>query len=128
MKSTALPRDFRDWLNRPSHIGPKPRKRIPRVSKKRQRENREYTAKRKEFLAAHPDCMAWGVIVTEAPLKTLVVPYPDGTPPRATEIHHAAKRGKNYLDESTWLAVCRWSHEWIESHKSAARKLGLLST
>lgn len=50
-----------------------------------------------------------------------------GCTPRATEIHHTRKPKCKYLnDESTWLAVSRWSHEFIEQNKSVARELGLL--
>jgi len=92
---------------------------IRRVSKKRMRDMREYSKLRKEFLEKHVNCQAWPVI--RCHLKMHGLP-----PPPSTEVHHKAKRGKNYLNTDTWLAVCRASHEWIENHKNVARQLGLL--
>jgi hypothetical protein len=44
---------------------------------------------------------------------------------RATEVHHKRGRvGKFYLDVSTWLAVSREGHQWIERHRAAARDRG----
>jgi len=132
MNSTALPKDFASWLNRPAPR-PKAKKRIKPVSPKRQREGREYTKKRRAFLARHTECEAWRIIIQHfwAEQATRGTPFPfSGTPafaPPPTEIHHRAKRGNNYLNETTWLAVCRWSHNWIHSHPSAARTLGLLA-
>lgn len=122
VNSTALPRDFASWLNRPA---PQPRKRtrIKKQSKKREAEARVYAKKRKAFLAAHPYC--------EAHVSISVYENPNaGIPsvwPLSTEIHHMKKPRCKYLnDESTWLAVCRKSHEWIENNKADARTLGLL--
>lgn len=103
---------------------PKKRKRIPAMSAKRKKEAAIYSKKRKAFLEARPYCMAFWLIVRHTKLMPMMGFY--GTAPASEEIHHVAKRGKNYLDESTWLAVCRWSHNWIEANKSTARKLGLL--
>lgn len=47
--------------------------------------------------------------------------------PGSGEIHHAAKRGKNYLDVATWIAVSRPTHLWIEANKAEARRSGLLT-
>lgn len=47
--------------------------------------------------------------------------------PKSSEIHHTKKPKCKYLnDESTWMAVSREGHEWIEHHKSEARELGML--
>ena len=118
--------EFSQWLKR-KPAGPKPKKRLPRMSARRKVESREYTEKRKAFLKAHPLCQAWPVIVSHAPPETLGdLPPLHAAAPLSVEIHHRCKRGKNYLDESTWLAVSRFSHRWIEDHKKEARKLGLL--
>lgn len=42
------------------------------------------------------------------------------------DVHHKAGRGKNYLLEDTWLAVCRACHEEIHRHPAWARKEGWL--
>ncbi len=112
---TLLP--FKDWLNR-KPAGRKLRKRIPKVSKKRERENREYSRRRKAYLLAHPNCEAWPVVMQFMPLWVRW--------PRSVEIHHVFGRGKFLLVEETWLAVSREAHDWIHSHPSQARALGLL--
>ena len=85
---------------------------MKRVSSRRSREAKAYRQKRKLFLAAHPDCMVCWIYN--------LVAY------RATDIHHLGQRGKNYLDETTWLAVCRSCHERIHRNPAAARILGIL--
>lgn len=106
----------------------KPRKPLKHVSKKRGAANREYAKRRKRYLAEHPKCEAWGRIVDWAIesgwLSFNEVPV---AAPQSSEIHHTKKPKCKYLnDESTWLAVSRWSHDWIENHKDIARKIGLL--
>ena len=32
------------------------------------------------------------------------------------DVHHAKGRGKYLLDESTWLPVCRWCHDFIHNN------------
>ncbi len=116
---------FSDWLNR-KPAGKKARKRIPKVSKKRGVQLGEYRKKRKAFLKENPYCEAFWTIVTHT--KTMPVIGFYGTGPASVEIHHMKKPKCRYLnDESTWLAVCRWSHDWIEDHKDIARTLGLLA-
>lgn len=105
-------------LRRPTPKRKAPRKRIPRMSAKRKRDNALYLKKRADYLKSHPFCEAWGIIWPDRP-KALT--------PRANQIHHVAGRiGKNYLDEGLFLAVCSESHAFIHSHPSTARKMGLL--
>ena len=100
---------------------PLKRGRVRKVSKKRARENRIYTVRRRAFLEAHPFCQAH-----EAIASFLCWPIGIGVP-RSEEIHHTKKPKQTYfLDESTWLAVSKWSHRWIEDNKGIARNLGLL--
>lgn len=118
--------NLQEWLNR-KRSGPKPKKRLPVMSAKRRRESREYSAKRKDFLARHPYCEGWRKIVMwmidndHEALETAPLDCP-----RSTDVHHGHRRGVNYLNEATWLAVSRWGHEWIHHHPKAARELGLL--
>ena len=42
----------------------------------------------------------------------------------ATDVHHKSGRGINYLDISTWMAVCRTCHSWIELNPLKAKALG----
>jgi hypothetical protein len=48
----------------------------------------------------------------------------------SVEVHHRAKRGKNLLDASTFMAVCRSCHDYIEFTMSAEerREKGYLIT
>lgn len=116
------------WLKRRPK-GKAPRKRLPRVSTKRQREAATYRLLRAAFLQANPCCQAWKRIIdhlwkNDVPWMVEHAPSPA---PHSTEIHHTKKPRCKYLNDiSTWLAVSRWSHEWIEQHKNTARALGLL--
>lgn len=117
---------LKDWLLRKPQ-GPAPKKRMPKVTPKRAKANREYSVRRKVFLLAHPQCMAWEAIRHYAWQNLYNITMP-AVRPLATEIHHMKKPKSKYLnDESTWLAVSRWGHEFIEQNKSIARKLGLLA-
>ncbi len=103
-------KSLQEWLNR-KPAGPKPKRRVKPVSKKRKKESVAYAKRRKAYLAAHPLCACSMSLF--------------GYHQRADQIHHKAGRlGPNYLDESTWLAVCRESHEWIHAHASKARANG----
>ena len=128
MKSTALPRNLADWLARPAK-SIAPRKRIPAMSAKRKKEAALYSKKRKAFLEAYPYCQAWSMIMSYLWVNDqeyMVKHAPSGCP-RSEEIHHTRKPKQTYfLDETTWLAVSKWAHRWIEDNKSTARKLGLL--
>lgn len=46
---------------------------------------------------------------------------------RAREVHHRAGRhGKNLLDETTWLAVCRPCHNVIHANPNESRRRGFI--
>ncbi len=91
----------------------KRKKPMKRVSAKRQKEGRIYSAKRNKFLVENPLCE----------FQT------DGWKCRswAEDVHHKQKRGKFYLDESTWMSVCRFHHDIIHHFPEFARKLGYLT-
>lgn len=42
----------------------------------------------------------------------------------ATDIHHKIGRGKYLLDTTTFMAVCRTCHGWIETNPKDAKILG----
>lgn len=89
------------------------KKPIQKISKKREKESREYTIKRLKFLA-QPENM-------KCPI----------TGERATEIHHTysgANRSRFYLDETTWMAVSRKGHLWIHANPLEARELNYLKS
>lgn len=92
------------WYNieKPKSISP--------VSAKRRVEMDEYGKKRTAFLIVNPHC--------KAKLQECTA--------KATDVHHKAGRtGDNYLKISTWIAVCRNCHRWIEDNPEAAKELGL---
>lgn len=90
---------------------PRPsQKRIAPRSKKRIKEEKEYSDKRKPFLINHPLCQAH---------------LPGICTQHSADVHHMAGRiGSLYLDEEHWLAVCRSCHMWIETHPREAREMG----
>ena len=86
-----------------------PPKKISPVSKKMRETMDEYSKKRAAFLVIYPKCRA------KLP----------GCTGDSTDIHHMAGRGENHLKISTWLAVCRTCHRWIEENPENAKELGL---
>jgi hypothetical protein len=121
--------------------GSKPmRKRTP----KRAKADAEYGVRRKRFLEEHPYCQWWirenmsiqvGVFGFES-TENLVIDSIGQIrsalgriikAPPSSQIHHMRKPKSKYLnDESTWMAVSREGHEWIERHKNLARERGYL--
>src|SRR5690349_4094608 len=86
------------------------RKPIPKVNRKRAKEHRKYSALRKKFLSVNPECTA----------------KLEGCGGVATEVHHSHGRvGDNFLDVSTWVAVCRSCHSYLETQPLKAKELGL---
>lgn len=112
---------------------------LRRQSKRRQSEYKEYMRKRDAFLIKNPICQLWltenewessgnGIYFHE---KWGHLTYSDVQvvfgAPRSTEIHHKnGRNGKNYLDESTWMALSHEAHMRIENNKSWARANGYL--
>jgi hypothetical protein len=91
------------WYNieKPKSISP--------VSAKRRVEMDEYSKKRTAFLIVKPQC--------EAKLVDCTI--------KSTDVHHKTGRvGDNYLKISSWLAVCRNCHSWIENNPIEAKELG----
>jgi hypothetical protein len=84
---------------------PKP---VPARSVKMQKTMDEYTKKRTAFLALHTICQA----------------RLQGCTQTATDVHHKAGRGENHNVVSTWLAVCRSCHQWIELNPEESKELG----
>lgn len=83
--------------------------RIPKVSEKRKEENKIYFEQREIFLKEHPKCECGQ----------------PGCRRKATEVHHSAGRsGSNFLDVSTWKAVARVCHRFLEENPVEAKKLG----
>jgi hypothetical protein len=87
---------------------PKKQTTIRPKSKKREQLDKVYSQLRRVFLLKHPKCQA-------------ALP---GCQHDACDIHHKKGRGKWYLVISTWMAVCRKCHMWIETHPIEATDLG----
>jgi len=91
-------------------VSKKPRQiRINKTSKKQVKLNTEYSKERVKFLTQHPLCQAKLIDCQK----------------EASEIHHKRGRGIYMLDTSTWLAVCRACHHFIENNPLISKNLGL---
>ena len=89
--------------------GLKRKTRLRKESPKRAGERALYMVKREKFLKANPLCQACFEVA-------------------AVDVHHVHGRlGENYLNEKTWLAVCRTCHERIHTNPSWARDNNLLA-
>lgn len=82
---------------------------IKQVSVKKAKEDAVYSKLRKDYLCLHSFCQA---------------KLPGICNYNATDVHHKKGRGKYYLITTTWLAVCRQCHDWIETHPNDAKELG----
>jgi hypothetical protein len=102
-------------------------KRLSHVSSKRRKEGALYGWKRNIFLRLRPTCERWGRVMNGGDVLGVPTKYLIGTCGRiATDVHHMKGRlGGNYLDDNTWLPVCRECHDWIHAHPREARELGL---
>ena len=97
------------WYKRQPPKGmPKPTKRPNPISAKMKTTIDEYSRLRMLYLTATPKCQA----------KLI------GCGGYATDIHHKAGRVENHLKISTWMAVCRSCHRWIEENPNEAKELG----
>lgn len=92
-----------------AHEDKPPRTRyINQKSEKRVVEEKEYLKKRAEFLKKHPKCE-----------------FPH-CHKKSKDVHHKNGRvGKNFLDESTWVALCREDHVFVELNPTVAKILKL---
>lgn len=114
---------------------------LRRMGKRRQGEYKEYMRKRAIFFEKHPICQLWCD-------ENNWADNGDGTytdlihgqetydaeklmkwwrAPESNSLHHKnGRNGKNYLDESTWMACSAANHARIEANKSWARANGYL--
>jgi hypothetical protein len=98
-------------INKPTIKSAKP---IAPRSQKRLLEERIYSVKRKVFLQNHSMC--------EAHIQGICTGL-------ATECHHkysGKDRNQYFVDETTWVAICRNCHNWIHANSKNAREIGLL--
>ena len=86
------------------------RSRLRSVSPRKKAQLEEYFPRARAFKKRHPVCQVCDRRKTK-------------------DVHHKAGRlGKNLLDETTWLAVCRCCHDFIHNNPGKARACGLLLT
>jgi hypothetical protein len=100
-----------------------PMKRSPlrRVSKKRAKENREYTVVRARYLMDHPKCEAC------YPVNSYLLVHITKASP-SEEVHHKNGRTGRLLNYTPFfIAVCRKCHDWIGRNGAEARELGVLA-
>jgi hypothetical protein len=84
------------------------RSRLRSMSKKREAAAREYSTKRAAYLAKHPTCHRCNRR-------------------HSRDVHHRTGRhGTNYLDDSTWSALCRACHDEVHQYPKQARQDGWL--
>ena len=82
---------------------------IPKVSKKRQIKNLQYSVLRTEFLGK----------------KENQICFIDGCNKQATTIEHRAGRwGKNFLDTKYWVALSREGQRRVEEKPEGAKEKG----
>lgn len=83
---------------------------IPRRSRKRAAQERNYLTLRKDFLLSSQHCQAQ---------------LPGICTHIATDVHHKRGRiGSLLTDTAHWLAVCRPCHQWIETNPKEAKETG----
>lgn len=87
---------------------------VKKVSAKMTKDLQDYGVLKRKYLLEKPVCEA----------NLIICDYV------SVEVHHRAKRGKNLLDATTFMAICRSCHDFIEFSMSAEerRERGFLIT
>lgn len=92
---------------------------IPPRSKKRAKQEREYSKVRKKFLEENPHCAVHDGEWSQENGNFLFEPC------LATEVHHQkGKIGALLTDTRYFLPVCRVAHDYIEKHPLEAKEKG----
>ncbi len=87
------------------------RSRISAVSKKKQKDDKEYLRLRAIHLLEHRGCQ---------------IEWDDGCTRAATQIHHRKRRGKHYLNTKEFLSSCAHCHSMVEDNGKEAERRGFL--
>jgi hypothetical protein len=130
------------------------RKPIKKVSAKRRKEMAQYAILRDGFMKSHPMDGAWLILngysdeeIKDIQAVAVIALWEGRNPPaiparkydlmalhmlpqycpRSEDCHHKLKRGKNYLNVESWLAVGRQIHQRIHDNPAWARENGLLA-
>lgn len=99
-----------------TNIARRPWKRVNPVSVRRQAEAAAYCRQKKKFLAARPACEVC-VALDAKPRQ------------RSNQVHHRrGRKGSNYLNEATWMAVCPGCHDRIHREPAWAKEHGFLGS
>lgn len=96
---------------------------IRKISNKKHRKDLVYSQRRKWFLAQPKNSQC--PVARDGLVKNLndqLVPHHRA----ATTVHHAWKRGRYYLEESTWIGLSFEGHCWVEDNKAESRVRGWL--
>lgn len=96
-------------LERQKERQKQPRQKINKVSPKREELNKEYFKLVEQFKKDNPKC------------KANVNEY---CTEKTDDPHHKRGRGKNLLEVSGWLPVCRSCHSYITAHPKEAIEKG----
>jgi hypothetical protein len=143
MKRTAIKRSSK----------PLKRTKLKAVSAKRRKEMAQYAILRDGFMKSHPMDGAWLILngysdeeIKDIQAVAVIALWEGRNPPaiparkydlmalhmlpqycpRSEDCHHKLKRGKNYLNVDSWLAVGRQIHQKIHDAPGWARSVGLL--
>ncbi len=79
---------------------------MPKVTDKMAADLRIYYKRKDEHLKEHPNCQ----------IRLI------GCTGKATQLHHAAKRGKNLTNKETFMSACGYCHDFVEFQMSAAER------
>ncbi len=133
---------------------PLKRTKLKAVSAKRRKEMAVYADLRAKHMKENPMCFGWlrlngfgdeeirniqeiavialwqGMDVPPIPARRYDLMALYGLPqycPRSFDLHHAKRRGKHYLDASSYMALSRSCHQFTHDNPKIAREAGLLA-
>jgi hypothetical protein len=108
-------------------VGQRQRKRVPSVSKGRQRTNAQYRKESQQFVEAVRDMGGRCPVVERVPELRNGRKYGHPICDRVTEVHHQRGRtGSLLLDKRGWIAVSKQGHRWVHQNVQKARELGFI--
>lgn len=122
-----------------AHSAPAKRSGLPRTTRLRAQQRRQYNQMKPGYLEAHPYCQ---ITIAYLGLKEAEVIHFNGafwihkdpasksrygTVPRANQLHHRNKaNGIRLIDFNYIMSACDAAHDWTERKKDHARRLGIL--
>lgn len=117
-----------------AHSAPAKRSGLPRTTRLRAQQRRQYNQMKPAYLAAHPYCQ---ITICRLGLNEARVIELEGAfmlrggevrqVPPATELHHRNKaNGIRLINFDYIMSACPAAHDWEERKKSEARRLGIL--